>query len=80
VINPERKVSTPDANLLPTGEIEVEAQAISWMSFIAAKVHPACARGLDYAMGIFGLADRRLGKLDSALDRCSIAHIHLFRL
>ena len=46
----------------------------------AAKVHPACARGLDYAMGIFGLADRRLGKLDSALDRCSIAHIHLFRL
>ena len=31
----------PAANLLPAGDIEAEAQVISWMSFIAATVHPA---------------------------------------
>ena len=31
----------PEAGLLPHGDIEAEAQAISWMSFIAATVHPA---------------------------------------
>ena len=55
----------PDANLVPTGDIEAEAQAISWMSFIAATVHPARAlaqvRGLDHAMAIYKLADQRLG-------------------
>src|SRR6266849_8421471 len=51
----------PEANLLPTGDIEAEAQAVSWMSFIAATVHPARARGLDYAMGVYKLADQRLG-------------------
>jgi glutathione S-transferase len=70
----------PDANLLPEGDIEAEAQAVSWMSFIAATVHPARARGLEYAMTIFGLADRRLGNRAWALDRYSIADIHLFRL
>jgi glutathione S-transferase len=70
----------PDANLLPTGDIEAEAQAISWMSFIAATVHPARARGLDYAMGIYKLADQRLGNREWALGRYSIADIHLFRL
>lgn len=70
----------PEANLLPTGDIEAEAQAVSWMSFIAATVHPARARGLDYAMTIFGLADQRLGKREWALGRYSIADIHLFRL
>jgi glutathione S-transferase len=70
----------PQASLLPVGDIEAEAQAISWMSFIAASVHPARARGLDYAMTIFGLADRRLGPREWALGRYSIADIHLFRL
>ena len=70
----------PDANLLPAGDIEAEAQAISWMSFIAATVHPARARGLDYAMGIYKLADQRLGNREWALGRYSIADIHLFRL
>jgi glutathione S-transferase len=70
----------PDANLLPAADIEAEAQAISWMSFIAATVHPARTRGLDYAMGIYKLADQRLGNREWAISRYSIADIHLFRL
>jgi glutathione S-transferase len=70
----------PEANLLPAGDIEAEAQAVSWMSFIASTVHPARARGLDYAMGIYRLADQRLGSREWAVDRYSIADIHLFRL
>lgn len=70
----------PETNLLPAGDIEAEAQAVSWMSFIAATVHPARARGLDYAMGIYRPADQRLGRRDWALGRYSIADIHLFRL
>jgi glutathione S-transferase len=31
----------PAAGLLPEGDAEAEAQAISWMSFIAATLHPA---------------------------------------
>lgn len=70
----------PEAHLLPADDIEAEAQAISWMSFIAATVHPARARGLEYAMTIFGLADQRLGNQEWAIGRYSIADIHLFRL
>jgi len=70
----------PDANLLPAADIEAEAQAVSWMSFIAATVHPARARGLDYAMGVYKLADQRLGDREWAIGRYSIADIHLFRL
>ena len=68
----------PEANLLPAGDIEAEAQAVSWMSFIAATVHPA--RGLDYAMGIYKLVNQKLGDREWALGRYSIADIHLFRL
>jgi glutathione S-transferase len=75
----ERKY--PGAKLWPAGDLEAEAQAISWMSFIAATVHPARARGLEYAMQIFGIADARLGKHEWALGSAySIADIHLFRL
>ena len=71
----------PDAGLFPQGDVLAEAQAISWMSFIAATVHPARGRGGDYAMGIFGLADQRLGSGPWALGATySIADIHLFRL
>jgi len=70
----------PAANLLPAGDIEAQAQVISWMSFIAATVHPARARGLDYAMEIYALANARLGQRDWAIGRYSIADIHLFRL
>ena len=69
----------PDAGLLPANDIEAEAQALSWMSFIASTLHPARARGLDYANDVWGIADRRLGS-GWALRDYSIADIHLFRL
>ncbi len=70
----------PEAGLLPAGDIEAEAQAISWMSFIASTLHPARARGLEHAVKIYGLADRKLGDRPWAVGRYSIADIHLFRL
>ncbi len=69
----------PDAELLPRGDPEADAQALSWMSFIASTLHPARQRGLDYARQVYGIADRRLGD-GWALGRYSIADIHLFRL
>jgi glutathione S-transferase len=69
----------PDAKLLPRDDPEAEAQALSWMSFIASTLHPARRRGLDYAKEVYGIADRRLGG-GWALGRYSIADIHLFRL
>jgi hypothetical protein len=35
----------PDARLLPSTDVETEAQAVSWMSFVASTLHPA--RGWD---------------------------------
>src|SRR3954464_12684406 len=69
----------PDAKLLPRDDPEAEAQALSWMSFIASTLHPARQRGLEYATKVYGIADRRLGD-GWALGRYSIADIHLFRL
>src|SRR5262245_59342866 len=37
----------PEANLLPKGDLDAEAQAVSWMSFIASTLHPARRQGLD---------------------------------
>jgi glutathione S-transferase len=71
--------SFPEAELLPRENIEADAQALSWMSFIASTLHPARPRGLDYAKQVYGIADRRLGD-GWALGRYSIADIHLFRL
>ena len=51
----------PEAALLPHGDIEAEAQAVSWMSFIASTLHPARQKGLDHARKVYGIADRRLG-------------------
>jgi glutathione S-transferase len=70
----------PAAGLLPNGDIEAEAQVISWMSFIAATLHPARSRGMEYAKRVYGIADRRLGRKEWALGRYSIVDIHLFRL
>jgi glutathione S-transferase len=69
----------PGANLLPREDLEKEAQAMSWMSFIASTLHPARRRGLDHARLVYGIADRRLGD-GWALGPYSIADIHLFRL
>jgi len=70
----------PEAGLLPQGDPEAEAQAVSWMSFIAATLHPARSRGLEHAQAVYALADARLGGRDWAIGRYSIADIHLFRL
>jgi len=69
-----------EAGLLPDGECEAEAQAISWMSFLAATVHPARRQGAEFAASIWALAERRLGKGSWALGAYSIVDIHLFRL
>ncbi|MGO8918049.1 MAG: glutathione S-transferase family protein [Stellaceae bacterium] len=70
----------PAAALLPPGDLEAEAQALSWMSFCAATLHPARARGIERAIEVWGIADRRLGQQEWAIGRYSIADIHLFRL
>jgi glutathione S-transferase len=71
----------PEARLWPAGGIEEEAQAISWMSFIAATVHPARRIGLERWKEVFKFADPRLGPKEWAVGgRYSIADIHLFRL
>lgn len=69
----------PDAGLLPRDDLDAEAQAVSWMSFIASTLHPARPRGLDYVRQVYGTADSRLGE-GWALGQYSIADIHLFRL
>jgi glutathione S-transferase len=68
----------PEAKLLPD-DLEAEAQALSWMSFIASTVHPARRQGLEPARGVYRIAEKRLGK-GWALGSYSIADIHLFRL
>lgn len=70
----------PAADLLPMDDSEAEAQAISWMSFIASTLHLVRRRGPEHVREVWGVADRRLGKKDWALSRYSIADIHLFRL
>jgi glutathione S-transferase len=71
----------PAADLLPQGDIEAEAQVVSWMSYIASTVHPARRQGLEHAREVYAVADKRLGKDDWAVGgRYSIADIHLFRL
>jgi glutathione S-transferase len=69
----------PDAGLLPRDDIEADAQALSWMSFIASTLHSARRRGPDRAREVYAIAERRLGS-GWALGRYSIADIHLFRL
>lgn len=71
----------PEAGLLPKDDVEAEARAVSWMSFIAATVHPARRQGLEHARSVYAIVERRLGERIWALgDRFSIADIHLFRL
>jgi glutathione S-transferase len=70
----------PEAGLLPAGDIEAEAQIISWMSFCASTLHPARRAGVERWREVFGLAEKKLGGREWAVDRYSIADIHLFRL
>jgi glutathione S-transferase len=68
------------AGLLPRDDIEAEAQVISWMSFAASTLHPARRRGIEHAMNVYAIADRKLAGKDWAIGTYSIADIHLFRL
>jgi len=70
----------PEAGLWPAGGLEAEAQAISWMSFIAATIHPARRIGVERWKEVFGIAEKRLGGREWTVERYSIADIHLFRL
>lgn len=69
----------PEAGLLPGG-LMAEAQAVSWMSFIASTLHPARRLGLEHVTDVWSVAERKLGDRDWALGTYSIADIHLFRL
>src|SRR5580692_1188012 len=70
----------PEARLLPRDDPEGEARVVSWMSFVAATVHPALRLGLDHAMQVYALADARMDASGWASGDYSIADIHLFRL
>ena len=71
----------PEAGLLPSGDAFAEAEVVSWMSFVAATLHPAHRQGIEHMRDVYALADRRLGDAEWAVGgRYSIADIHLFRL
>ena len=70
----------PEAKLLPHGDVEAEAQAISWMSFIASTLHPARRQGFDHVRHVYRIADQRLGPAWTLGTHYSVADIHLFRL
>jgi glutathione S-transferase len=70
----------PEARLLPVGDLEAEAQVVSWMSFIAATIHPARRQGVERSREVFAIAEQRLGGREWAVGAYSIADIHLFRL
>jgi glutathione S-transferase len=70
----------PEARLLPVGDLEAEAQVVSWMSFIAATIHPARRQGVERSREVFAIAEQRLGGREWAEGAYSIADIHLFRL
>jgi glutathione S-transferase len=70
----------PEAGLLPMGDIEAEAQVISWMSFIASTVHPARRFGTARLHEVFAVAEQKLSGRIWTVGNYSIADIHLFRL
>jgi glutathione S-transferase len=69
----------PDAALLPA-ELDAQVQLLSWMSFIASTLHATVSKGFERAAPVFTLAERRLGGRTWAVERYSVADIHLFRL
>lgn len=70
----------PAAGLLPADDPEAEAQVVSWMSFIAATIHPARRQGVERCHEVFRIAEQRFGDAAWVLRDYSIADIHLFRL
>jgi glutathione S-transferase len=73
--------TNPVARLWPEGDVEAEAQVVSWMSFLASTVHLSRAKGPEAALAAWTSAESRLGGQDWCVaNRYSIADIHLFRL
>jgi glutathione S-transferase len=71
----------PEAKLLPAGDIEAEAQIVSWMSYLASTVHPARSKGDEAAIEAWKLTEQKLARREwVAGNAYSIADIHLFRL
>jgi glutathione S-transferase len=70
----------PAAALWPEGDLEAEAQVISWMSFVASTLHGSRAKGPEHVANAFKVANLRLGDRPWAIGRYSIADIHLFRV
>lgn len=70
----------PAAGLWPEGDLEAEADVISWMSFVASTMHGSRARGPEHVANAFKVANQRLGDREWAIGRYSIADIHLFRV
>ncbi|MGI9409271.1 MAG: glutathione S-transferase family protein [Hyphomicrobiaceae bacterium] len=70
----------PGAGLWPAGDLEAEAQVISWMSFAASTMHGARKEGPAAIAEAFDLANTKLGDSDWAIGRYSIADIHIFRI
>jgi glutathione S-transferase len=58
----------------------MEARAVSWMSYIASTLHPARRQGLDHALEVYRITEKKMGDGDWLLGAYSIADIHLFRL
>lgn len=70
----------PEAGLLPSGDIETEARAVSWMSFAASALHPARRLPPEEAQAVWSVAEQELGDQDWILGRFSVADIHVFRI
>jgi glutathione S-transferase len=71
----------PEAGLLPHDDAEAEAHVVSWMSYIAATIHPSRRQGIDVARTVWARTERLFGPRTWAVgERYSIADIHLFRL
>src|SRR5215475_14569798 len=59
----------PEANLWPEGDLEAEAHAVSWMSFIASTIHPARRVGVERWREVFGMAEQRLANREWTVGR-----------
>ena len=70
----------PAAGLWPEGDVDAEAEVISWMSFVASTMHGSRARGPEHVPSALTVADRKLGDRQWAIGGFSIADIHLFRV
>ncbi|MGE3918728.1 MAG: glutathione S-transferase family protein [Hyphomicrobiaceae bacterium] len=70
----------PAAGLWPEGDLEAEAQVVSWMSFAASGMHPARAKGPEHVVTALNVAEKKLGGREWAIGRYTIADIHLFRV